>query len=189
MKAPSSLSCHWKRELGNKVLIWGWASFQKHGGFQASVCFLSRKVPDILLQWLFCNMHCQLWYLYIKILFTTIIICIDIHTNSLYVFFVVFLNCLTVSFVVSGMLELWKQDWLKEHGETPTPPSLWAPAVFVMYHWDLRLPLETLSTFPWWHYQGERGVETPFVVVLNQSEVLLLKNTWFCLILRTFKEV
>lgn len=62
------------------------------------------------------------------------------------------------SFAVSGMLALWKQDWLKEHGETPTPPGLWAPAVFVMHHRDLRMPLETLSTLPRRHHQGKARV-------------------------------
>lgn len=53
MKASSSLSCHWKQELGIKVLIWGWALYQKHGAFQASTCFLSKCQTCSLVSTLF----------------------------------------------------------------------------------------------------------------------------------------
>lgn len=133
----------------NKVLIWidGWALYQKHV-FQARTGFLS-KCQTCSCNCLFCgyfNLGSTFWKP----------VCINLNAKVSYLLFFLFLFLfLTGYFVVSGMLDLWKQDWLKEHGETPTPPGLWAPAVFVMYHWDLRLPLETLSTFPWWYHQGE----------------------------------
>lgn len=150
MKAPRSFSCHWKQVLGDKVSIRGWALCPNHGALQASVC-PPNKVPDVLspdwsrllnsafLVWTYCN-H---------------VVSIDADAKTVIVGL--------AGLPVSGMLELWKQDWLKEHGETPTPPGLWAPAVFVLYHGDLRLPLETLPTFTRWHHQGRSRSASRFL--------------------------
>lgn len=54
MKAPSSLSCHWKRELGNKVLIWGWALYQKHVFKTARVFY--QNVRHVM-----CFVDCSIW--------------------------------------------------------------------------------------------------------------------------------
>lgn len=149
MKAPCDLSCHWKQELGNKVLIWDWALYQIIVLLKPACVFFesARHVTQLT----FCSMYYPLWSLWCRV------VCkYGMFVSMLMLFFF----SLPKGYLeVSGMLEPWKQEqeWLKEHGETPTPPGLWAPAVFVMYYWDLRLPMETLSTFPWWHHQGERG--------------------------------
>lgn len=169
MKASSSLSCHWKRELGKKVLILGLALYQSIVLFRPACVFYqsARHATPVTV----CSMDCAICFCFFLVsTFCNHVVFIHINiANILYVFIFYFLPG---HFVVSGMLDLWKQDWLKEHGETPTPPGLWAPAVFVMYHWDLRLPLETLSALPRWHHQGERGKETPFVGELHHSELL-----------------
>lgn len=174
MKAASSLGCYWKQELGHKVLIWDWPLYQKHGVFKPECVFQSARHVNLIT---ICSVDCSIvscWSQHFVIMFASTIML------RLQMFF---LFCFSGYFVVSGMLELWQRDWQKEHGETPTPPGLWATAVFVMYHWDLRLPLETLSTFPWWHHQGER-VGDP-LLWMNTTFWQKTKNTsWLLLLTR-----